>query len=302
MRHSRPSRRSAKGSWTSASPGSPGLGRAALKDLAARHGIHPSKALGQSFLADPNLARAIVADAGIGEGDRVLEVGPGLGSLTVALAATGAHVLAVELDRTLVPALREVLAPHRLVRLEVGDALKMDWDAVLPAGDWTMVSNLPYNVAVPLLVEMLDRAPRITEYLVMVQREVGERLTAQPGDDAYGAASVRVAYRARAELVRRVPADVFWPRPKVESVTLRLTPRPAPVDADRAALFRVVDEGFAERRKTMGNALRRLGLDASSAARVLSESRVEPDVRAERLGLPEFARIAETLRREGVLR
>ncbi|HVH53516.1 MAG TPA: 16S rRNA (adenine(1518)-N(6)/adenine(1519)-N(6))-dimethyltransferase RsmA [Actinomycetota bacterium] len=302
MRHSRPSRRSAKGSWTSASPGSPGLGRAALKDLAARHGIHPSKALGQSFLADPNLARAIVADAGIGEGDRALEVGPGLGSLTVALAATGAHVLAVELDRTLVPALREVLAPHRLVRLEVGDALKMDWDAVLPAGDWTMVSNLPYNVAVPLLVDMLNRAPRITEYLVMVQREVGERLTAQPGDDAYGAASVRVAYRARAELVRRVPADVFWPRPKVESVTVRLTPRPAPVDADRAALFRVVDEGFAERRKTMGNALRRLGLDASSAARVLSESRVEPDIRAERLGLPEFARIAETLRREGVLR
>jgi 16S rRNA (adenine1518-N6/adenine1519-N6)-dimethyltransferase len=198
--------------------------------------------------------------------------------------------------------LREVLAPHRLVRLEVGDALKMDWDAALPAGDWTMVSNLPYNVAVPVLVDMLDRGPRITEYLVMVQREVGERLTAKPGDDAYGAASVRVAYRARAELVRRVPADVFWPRPKVESVTVRLTPHPAPVDADRAALFRVVDEGFAERRKTMGNALRRLGLDASSAARVLSESGVESDIRAERLGLPEFARIAEALRREGVLR
>jgi 16S rRNA (adenine1518-N6/adenine1519-N6)-dimethyltransferase len=258
--------------------------------------------LGQSFLADPNLARAIVADAGIVEGDRVLEVGPGLGSLTVALAATGAHVLAVELDRALVPALREVLAPYPLVRLEVGDALKMDWDAALPAGDWTMVSNLPYNVAVPLLVDMLDRGPRITEYLVMVQREVGERLTAQPGEDAYGAASVRVAYRARAELVRRVPADVFWPRPKVESVTVRLNPRPAPVDADRAALFRVIDEGFAERRKTMGNALRRLGLDAPSAGRVLSDSGVEPGIRAERLGLPEFARIAEALRREGVLR
>jgi len=243
-----------------------------------------------------------VADAGIEEGDRVLEVGPGLGSLTVALAATGARVLAVELDRALVPALREVLAPFTSVRLEVGDAMKMDWEAALPAGDWTMVSNLPYNVAVPLLVNMLDGGPRITEYLVMVQREVGERLTAQPGEDAYGAASIRVAYRARAELVRRVPADVFWPRPKVESVTVRLTPRPAPVDADRAALFRVIDEGFAERRKTMGNALRRLGLDARSAARVLSDSGVEPDVRAERLGLPEFARIAQALQREGVLR
>ena len=242
-----------------------------------------------------------MADAGIGEGDRVLEVGPGLGSLTVALAATGAEVLAVELDRALVPALQEVLAPFPRVRLEVGDALRMDWDAALPAGDWRMVSNLPYNVAVPLLMDMLDRAPRISEYLVMVQREVGERLTAQPGEDAYGAASVRVAYRARAELVRRVPADVFWPRPKVESVTVRLTPRPAPVDVDRAALFRVVDEGFAERRKTMRNALRRLGLDGPSAERVLADNGLEPDVRAERLGLPEFARIAEALRREGVL-
>ena len=184
MRPSRRSRPSARASCRSASPGSSGLGRSALKELADRHGIHPSKALGQSFLADPNLARAIVADAGIGEGDRVLEVGPGLGSLTVALAATGAKVLAVELDRALVPALQEVLAPFPRVRLEVGDALRMDWDAALPAGDWRMVSNLPYNVAVPLLVDMLDRAPRISEYLVMVQREVGERLTAQPGEDA----------------------------------------------------------------------------------------------------------------------
>jgi len=242
-----------------------------------------------------------VADAGIGEGDRVLEVGPGLGSLTVALAATGAEVLAVELDRALVPALQEVLAPFPRVRLEVGDALRMDWDAALPAGDWRMVSNLPYNVAVPLLMDMLDRAPRISEYLVMVQREVGERLTAQPGEDAYGAASVRVAYWARAELVRRVPANVFWPRPNVESVTVRLTPRPAPVDVDRGALFRLVEEGFAERRKTMGNALRRLGLDRPSAARVLRAEGLEPDVRAERLGLPEFARLAEALRQEGVL-
>ncbi len=242
-----------------------------------------------------------MADAGIEEGDRVLEVGPGLGSLTVALAATGAEVLAVELDRALLPALEEVLAPFPRVRLEVGDALRMDWEAALPGGEWTMVSNLPYNVAVPLLVDMLDRAPRIREYLVMVQREVGERLTAQPGEDAYGAASVRVAYRARAELVRRVPADVFWPRPKVESVTVRLTPRRAPVDVDRAALFRVVDEGFAERRKTMRNALRRLGLAGPSAERVLADNGLEPDVRAERLGLPEFARIAEALQREGVL-
>jgi len=243
-----------------------------------------------------------VADADVHEGDRVLEVGAGLGSLTVPLAEAGCRVLAVEVDRRLADALREVVAAYPNVRIEVADAMRLDWPSILGAGRWSMVSNLPYNVSVPLVLELLETAPAIDRYVVMVQREAGERITAQPGEDAYGAASVRLAYRARAELVRRVPAEVFWPRPKVESVTVRLTPRPAPVDADRAALFRVIDEGFAERRKTMGNALRRLGLDAPSAARVLSDSGVEPGIRAERLGLPEFARIAEALRREGVLR
>ncbi|MGH2661075.1 MAG: 16S rRNA (adenine(1518)-N(6)/adenine(1519)-N(6))-dimethyltransferase RsmA [Actinomycetota bacterium] len=298
-RPSRPSRRSAKGSWTSASAGSPGLGRAALKALAARHGIHPSKALGQSFLADPNLARAIVVDAGVRAEEPILEVGAGLGSLTVALAETEAEVVAVEFDRSLVPALREVLAPFANVRVEVGDALRMDWDRVLGRGDRRMVSNLPYNVAVPLLVGMLDRAPQIFEYVAMVQREVGERLAARPGEHAYGAVSVRVAYRAEARVIRRVPATVFWPRPNVESVLVRITPRPAPVDVDPAVLFRVIEEGFAERRKTMGNALRRLGLDPSSASRIIAACGLEPEVRAERLSLADFARVADALVRGG---
>jgi len=231
----------------------------------------------------------------------VLEVGAGLGSLTVALAATRAEVLAVELDRALVPALEEVLASFPNVRLEIGDAMRIDWGSLLEGSGWKMASNLPYNVSVPLLLDLLERVPAIEGYLVMVQREVGERLVAGPGEEAYGAASVRVAYRADAELVRRVPASVFWPRPNVASVLVRLTPRPAMVDVNERALFRVVEEGFAERRKTMGNALRRMGLDRPSASRLLRESGVDPLTRAEDLGLERFAEIADTLVREGVL-
>lgn len=231
----------------------------------------------------------------------MLEVGAGLGSLTVALAATRAEVLAVELDRALVPALEEVLASFPNVRLEIGDAMRMDWGSLLEGSGWKMASNLPYNVSVPLLLDLLERVPAIEGYLVMVQREVGERLVAGPGEEAYGAASVRVAYRADAELVRRVPASVFWPRPNVASVLVRLTPRPAMVDVNERALFRVVEEGFAERRKTMGNALRRMGLDRPSASRLLRESGVDPLTRAEDLGLERFAEIADTLVREGVL-
>lgn len=230
-------------------------------------------------------------------GDRVVEVGAGLGSLTVALASTGARVLAVELDRALAPALEEVLAAFPNARLRVADALQVDWPSVVRPGKWKMVSNLPYNVATPLLLEMLERAPGVERYLVMVQREVAERLAARAGDDAYGAPSVKVAYRAEARVVRRVPASVFWPAPKVESALVELVPRPAPVTVPAGEVFRVVDEGFAERRKTMANALRRLGLGAEEAAQVLARCGLEALVRAERLSLEDFARIAMEVRR-----
>jgi 16S rRNA (adenine1518-N6/adenine1519-N6)-dimethyltransferase len=285
---------SVRGSARSGSAGERGLGRAALRDLAERHGVRPTKALGQHFLADPNLARAIVADAGIAPGDRVLEVGAGLGSLTVALASAGAEVLAVELDRSLLPALRDVLGGFGSVRVQVGDAMRLDWARLLPGRGWKMVSNLPYNVAVPLVVEMLEGVPRIASFLVMVQREVGERLAAGPGEEAYGAVSVRVAYRAEASVVRRVPASVFWPRPRVDSVLVRLERRAAaPVDVDPERLFRVVDAGFAERRKTMRAALRRLGLTTAEADAALAGSGLASNARAEELSLQDFARLAE---------
>ena len=236
-----------------------------------------------------------MADAGLAPGDGVLEVGAGLGSLTVALAGAGARVLAIETDHGIAGALEEVVGSLPGVRVVEADAMRADWDALLEPGPWVMVSNLPYNVSVRLLLDLLEGVPAIERFLVMVQLEVGERLVAPPGAPSYGAVSVRVAYHADARLLRRVPADVFWPRPRIDSVLVSLARREPPVDVDRDALFRVVDEGFAERRKTMANALRRLGLGAEAAADAMRANGLEPSTRAERLGLPEFARIAEHL-------
>lgn len=212
----------------------------------------------------------------------------------MALAGAGAEVLAIELDRALVPALEEVTAglPVRILQV---DAMKADWDDVLGAETWKMASNLPYNVAVPVVMELLERAPSVDPMLVMVQREVGERLAAGPGEGAYGAVSLRVAYRARVEMVRRVPPTVFWPEPKVESVVLRLSRRPPPVDTAPETLFRLVTAGFAQRRKTMANALVRLGYPRDRAVAALEQAGLDPRVRAEALGLEEMARLAEAL-------
>ena len=237
----------------------------------------------------------------MGPGDRVVEVGAGLGSLTVALASAGAEVLAVEFDRRLLPALREVLAPYPGVRVLEQDALRLDWARELgDGGGWRMVSNLPYNVAVPLLLGMLERTP-IERYLVMVQREVGERLAARPGEEGYGAVSLRVAYRAEAEVLRRVPPDVFWPRPAVESVLVRLAPRPPAAAVEPGPLFRVIDVAFAERRKTMRNALRRLGLPTALADEILARAGIPARARPEEVGLEGFARITEELLARGAL-
>lgn len=276
----------------------PGLGAGAIRDLAARHGIRPTKSLGQNFLIDPNLARAIAADADVGPGDRVVEIGAGLGSLTVALAGAGARVRAIEFDRRLIPALEEATAGLAGVEIVHADAMKVDWAAELASGRWTVCANLPYNVAVPLVLTILERASMVERAVVMVQREVGERFAAAPGQEGYGAVSVRVAYRAAARIVRRVPASVFWPRPKVASVVVRLDRLEAPpVDTDPERLWRVVDAGFAERRKTMRNALRRMGLEPAEADAVLASCGVAPSARAEELDLVTFAAIGEALPR-----
>jgi 16S rRNA (adenine1518-N6/adenine1519-N6)-dimethyltransferase len=260
-----------------------------IRDLLARHGIRPSKALGQNFLADENTARKIVWLAEVQVGDRVVEVGPGLGSLTVALLGAGAHVRAIELDAHLLPALEAVLA-GRDAEIVHADALAVDWSGQLGSARWVMVANLPYNVATPLVVQVLESAPMIDRLLVMVQREVGERLAAAPGDAAYGAVSVKVAYYAQAKVVGTVSPNVFIPKPKVESALVRLVRHPSPpvVVRDPARMFELVRAGFATRRKTLRNTL---------AGRVDAEqfagAGIDPQERAERLTLADWARLAD---------
>jgi 16S rRNA (adenine1518-N6/adenine1519-N6)-dimethyltransferase len=224
----------------------------------------------------------------------VLEIGAGLGSLTVALAESGAEVVAVERDPRLLPALEEVVAGLARVRVVAADALDADWRAMLGGGSWSVVANLPYNVAVPVLMRILKNEPSVERLVVMVQREVGERLAAGPGHPQYGAVSVRVAYLAEATLIRRVPASVFWPRPTVESVVVRLDRRDAPpVSVDREALWRVIEVAFGQRRKTMRGAMIRLGMGAPSAEAALADCGIGRDRRPEELGLESFACLAE---------
>ncbi|HET9689704.1 MAG TPA: 16S rRNA (adenine(1518)-N(6)/adenine(1519)-N(6))-dimethyltransferase RsmA [Acidimicrobiales bacterium] len=263
------------------------LTRSQVVGLLDRHGLRPSRALGQNFVADPNTVRRIVRLAGIGPGDHVVEIGAGLGSLTTALAEAGARLTAVEIDRHLLPVLREVVAGTDVTVVE-GDALRLDWRGLLGDRAHTLVANLPYNVATPLVADLLDGVPAITSMLVMVQREVGERLAAAPGDPAYGAVSVKVAYWARAAVVAAVPATVFVPRPNVESVLVRIDRRDRPavaVPPDR--LFPLVRAGFAHRRKMLRGALAGLVDDAGFAA-----AGVAPTARAEQLDVVAWGRLA----------
>ncbi|MDQ1511400.1 MAG: rRNA (adenine1518-N6/adenine1519-N6)-dimethyltransferase, partial [Actinomycetota bacterium] len=266
-----------------------------IQALLKEHGLRPSKALGQNFLADTNMAAHIVRLAGVKPGDRVVEVGPGLGSLTLALCEAGATVRAVELDHRLADALATVVAGQP-VEIVQADALTVDWAELLADHEhWIMVSNLPYNVATPVLIGALERAPMIDRFLVMVQREVGERLAAIPGTKAYGAVSVKVAYYARAELVGSVPASVFVPKPKVVSALVRLERRPEPMIAvdDPERMFELVRAGFSTRRKMLRRVLSaELGGNAEATLR---QAGIDPAARAETLELPEWAALAQTV-------
>ncbi len=264
-----------------------------IAQLLAAHGLRPSRSLGQNFVADPNTVRRIARLAGVAAGSRVLEIGAGLGSLTLALAETGATVVALETDRHLIPVLRSVVEP---VGVEVvqGDAMTIDLAALLTergAGPWSLVANLPYNVATPLVLRVLVEVPAVVHLLVMVQREVGERMAASAGDDAYGAVSVRIAYFARAEVVGRVPASVFIPRPRVESVLVRLDRLPAPAVDPAVVSFERLDAGvragFGQRRKMLRRSL--AGVVEPAA---FERAGVRPDARAEELGVAEWGRLA----------
>ena len=273
---------------------SPTLGPADVRALAAELRIRPIKALGQNFVHDANTVRRIVRAAHVGPDDVVLEVGPGLGSLTLGLLAVGARVIAVEIDPVLGSALPGIVAeraPDGAQRLTVivADALRLD--GVPDPQPTALVANLPYNVAVPVLLHLLEVLPTLRAGLVMVQAEVAERLAAAPGSKAYGSPSVKVAWYASAQRAGAVPRAVFWPVPNVDSGLVRLTRRPPP-GARRREVFEVIDAAFAQRRKMLRSALTSWAGSGASAEAVLRKAGVDPTARGETLDVAAFARIA----------
>lgn len=260
------------------------LTRTQVADLLERHGLRPSRALGQNFVADPNTVRRIVRLAGVDASAHVVEIGPGVGSLTTELAATGATVVAVELDRHLLPVLAETVEPLG-VRVVHADALAVDWDDVLGAVDrWSLVANLPYNVATTIVLDLLDHVPRIERMLVMVQREVGERLAAPVGGSAWGIPSVKLSLWATAEVVARVPATVFVPQPRVESVLVRIVRRAEPaVAVDTEDLMDLVRTAFGQRRKML-----RRSLGAIVTPEQFAAAGIDPSDRPERLTVTQW--------------
>ncbi|WP_433214528.1 16S rRNA (adenine(1518)-N(6)/adenine(1519)-N(6))-dimethyltransferase RsmA [Dactylosporangium sp. CS-047395] len=269
------------------------LGPNDVRQLAAKLGIRPTKQLGQNFVHDPNTVRRIVRAAELTPDDVVLEVGPGLGSLTLALLEHGNAVCAVEIDPPLAAALPETAAqfvPEQADRLTVvaGDALRVDLGDVKPTA---LVANLPYNVAVPVVLHLLATVPSLRRGLVMVQKEVADRLTAGPGSRVYGVPSVKLAWYATAKQAGRVPAAVFWPVPNVESGLVGFATRNAP-EGDRLATFAVIDAAFAQRRKMLRGALAAWAGGAPEAERILRAAGVDPGLRGEQLTVEDFARIA----------
>ncbi len=255
--------------------------------------LAPRRSLGQNFVADANTVRRIARLAEVGPGDRVVEIGAGLGSLTLALAETGAQVTAIETDPGLARVLREVLlGTDAAIRLIEADALSLDWNEVLdPAQAWTVVANLPYNIATPLLLDLLDHVPQIRRYLVMVQREAGERLIAEPGSKIYGVPSLKIAYRATGRLVGKVPPEVFVPRPKVESVLVALERRAEPaVDVDAEVLFDLIRTGFQQRRKMLRSALK-----GHATVEQIEAAGLRPEARAGEIDLAAWAALTRTL-------
>ena len=228
-----------------------------IATLLGEHGLAPRRDLGQNFVVDANIVRKIARLADVGPKDHVVEIGAGLGSLTMALAETGATITAIEVDHGIAGVLRTVVADLANVTVVEADALRLDWTSVLAdAPRWVLVANLPYNVATPLVCDLLDLVPAVERMLVMVQREVADRLCASAGSDAYGAVSVKVAYWATARIAGTVPASVFLPRPKVESALADIRRRPTPaVAVDPEPLFTLVRTAFGQRRKMLRRSL-----------------------------------------------
>ncbi|MFF8958911.1 16S rRNA (adenine(1518)-N(6)/adenine(1519)-N(6))-dimethyltransferase RsmA [Streptomyces sp. NPDC014894] len=272
------------------------LGPADIRELASALGVRPTKQRGQNFVIDANTVRRIVRTAGVREDDTVVEVGPGLGSLTLALLEAARSVVAVEIDDVLAAALpATILArmPERVTRFSLvhSDAMQVQ---ELPEEPTALVANLPYNVAVPVLLHMLDRFPTIERTLVMVQAEVADRLAAAPGNKVYGVPSVKANWYAEVKRAGSIGRNVFWPAPNVDSGLVSLVRREPPrTTATKAQVFAVVDAAFAQRRKTLRAALSGWAGSPAAAEAALVAAGISPQARGESLTVEEFARIAE---------
>ncbi|HEY5978571.1 MAG TPA: 16S rRNA (adenine(1518)-N(6)/adenine(1519)-N(6))-dimethyltransferase RsmA [Microlunatus sp.] len=275
------------------------LSASAVRRLATGLDLRPTKQRGQNFVTDGNTVRRIVAVAGVRPDDVVLEVGPGLGSLTLGLLEAAAHVVAVEIDSVLAGALPSTVAefaPGRAAALSVveADALKI---TALPYEPTRVVANLPYNVSVPVLLHLLATFPGWQRGLVMVQAEVADRLAAGPGSKTYGIPSVKMSWYAATTRVGTVPPSVFWPVPNVDSGLVSIVRRPVPeTTASRAEVFAVIDAAFAQRRKMLRSALAGLAGSSAAATAALEAAGVDPQARGEVLDVAAYARIAEQLR------
>ena len=265
------------------------LGARRLREIFDSHGIRPTKALGQNFVIDPNTIRKVVTVAKVRPSDRILEIGAGAGSLTLGLAATGASVTAVEYDRRLLPVLAETLEGLNNVEIVEADAMKLSLGDIQAE---KVVANLPYNIAVPVVMRLLSEAPQIAELIVMTQREVGERLAAGPGSKTYGQASVVVAYYGTASVAGKISRRAFFPVPGVDSVLVRIERREPP-DVDRQALFALIRSGFGQRRKTLRNAVGG-GAAGDRIEAILRSLGLDPAVRAEQLTLQDFVAITKS--------
>ncbi len=277
-------------------PDSALLGPTQIRELATRLGVRPTKQWGQNFVVDHNTVRKIVRLAAVGRDDVVVEVGPGLGSLTLALLPVVRHVTAIEVDPRLAEALEQTVArlqPEHLDRLRpvAGDALTV---TSLPKPRPTaLVANLPYNISVPVVLSFLEHFPSIERVLVMVQLEVAERLAAAPGGKIYGVPSLKAAWYADVELVGRVGRNVFWPAPNVDSGLVSLVRREPPeTTATREEVFRCIDAAFLQRRKSLRQALAGWAGSAAAAEAALTAAGIDPKARGEQLGIADFARIA----------
>jgi len=276
------------------------LGAREIRELAESLGIRPTKKLGQNFVIDPNTVQRIVRAADVVPTDHVLEVGPGLGSLTLALLQEVASVVAIEIDPVLAEQLPRTIALHMPERAEsltliLSDAMKVD---VVPGEPTALVANLPYNVSVPVLLHLLEVVPSLRTALVMVQKEVAERLAAEPGSRTYGIPSLKARWYGEVRMAGNIGRNVFWPEPNVDSALVRVDRREQPTcESSREWVFTVIDTAFAQRRKSLRGALAQLAGSPDAAEQALRAAGVDPGRRGESLTLPEFIKLADSLHR-----